>query len=165
MAVANVTHMDIDKLLSSLVNMQLWLVLAAAFGLGAIGALVHRGSLEPLPTGGRARDALTGGVAAVAILYVTSPPSGVALIGGSVVAGYAGKLVLAGLEARVTATLALREAASHELAARHARQDLDRLAIRVAAISSAPAAAPASDDAIADVQRFARELQAKHTLD
>jgi hypothetical protein len=157
--------MDIDKLLSALVNLQLWLVLVAAFGLGTIGALLHRASQESPPTGGRVRDALTGGVAAVAILYVTAPPSGVALIGGSLVAGYAGKLVLAGLEARVTAILALREAASRDLAARHARQDLDQLATRVAAISPAPAAAPASDDAIADVQRFARELHAKYTLD
>jgi hypothetical protein len=156
--------MDIDQLISALIDLHLWFVIAAAFGLGAIGALIHRSSQDPPPGGGWVRDALTGGVAAVAILYVSKPTSGIALIGGSLVAGYAGKLVIAGLEARVTTTLALREAADRTVSAKQARLDLDRLAAQVSAIPRAPSAAT-GDSAIADVQRFARELQAKHAMD
>lgn len=156
---------DTDKLLSALINLQLWLLLLAAFALGAIGALAHRASQDPptdgQPRGGWSRDALVGGVAAVAILYVSSPPTGIALIGGSLVAGYAGKLILAGLEARVTATLAQREAVRNDLSARHARQDLDRLATRIATLPAEPAA-QAAGDTVAKVQSYARELQAKH---
>jgi hypothetical protein len=157
--------MDTDKLLSALINLQLWLLLLAAFVLGAIGALAHRASQDPpsegQPRSGWSRDALVGGVAAVAILYVSSPPTGIALIGGSLVAGYAGKLVLAGLEARVTATIAQREAARNDLTARRARQDLDRLATRITTLSAEPVA-QTGGDTVAKVQGYARELQAKH---
>jgi hypothetical protein len=124
-------------------------------------------SQDAPPPHGAGRDALTGGIAAVAILYITNPVSGVALIGGSLVAGYAGKVVLAGLEARLTAAIALREAADQEAAARRARADLDRLATRVAAVPAVqvlPDSSTAAEGSIADVQRFARELQAKHAL-
>lgn len=156
--------MDINNLLSALLDLHLWLLLSVAFGLGAAGALIHRSSQDPPDTGGAVRDALTGGVAAVAILYVSNPASGLALIGGSLVAGYAAKAVLAGLEARATAVLAVREAAERAAAARQTRADLAKLATRVTALTASPATPP-DDGVIADVQQFARELQAKHAID
>ena len=154
--------MNTDTLLSTLIDPKLWLLLGVTFSLGAVGALLHRTAQDPPPPGGgQARDALIGAVAAVAILYVTNPTSGVALIGGSLIAGYAGKLVLAGLEARVTTSLALREAAKRDLDAKQARRDLDQLAARVASMSPDPLIAAAGNGAVADVQRFARDLQTK----
>lgn len=164
--------MEIDKLLSGMINLQLWLVLAAAFALGMIGALTHRWTQDPPPSYPAGRDAALGGIAAVAILYVTAPASAITFIGGSLVAGYAAKVVLSGLEARLTAAIALRDAADHQLAARRTRDDLGRLAARVAAVPATPESSSTAQSpgqspapsAIADVQRLARELQTKHAL-
>jgi hypothetical protein len=84
------------------------------------------------------------------------------LIGGSLVAGYAGKVVLAGLESRMTAALATRRAAASDLAARRARQDADRLAARIVGVSTS-STSPRSDAAMAELQRLARELQTQHS--
>lgn len=165
--------MDTDKLLEALVNLRLWLVVVAAGALGAIGALVHRVSQAPPSTLPATRpprvpawaySALVGGVAAIAVLYVSNPTTGIALIGGSLVAGYAGNSILAGLEARTTAALAVREAARNETAAKLAREDLAALTSQVAALAPGASTVSGSTDTVAEVQRFARELQSKHPV-
>jgi len=128
--------MDPSVLLAG-ITWQLVVVCLLAFALGAAGGLMHGGDRKPpdkrnrsggespqMPDGesppapnGESRPAnwwrraLIGGVAAVAVLYLTNPTTGVALIGGSIAAGYAGQAVLAGLEARTIAALARQDAA------------------------------------------------------
>jgi hypothetical protein len=166
--------MDPEKLSASLGNGPLWLVIGAAFGLGALGAVLHRwssgpdtpqpGALVASPLVALVRDGLTGAVASVAILYVTAPTTAIALIGGSLVAGYAGKAVLAGLEARVVASTAKREAAVRTLEANAAKRDLDILIDRVAAVpdmSPPPPPNGGGSAGLADLQRLARELRIK----
>lgn len=115
--------MDAANLLATM-TWQLGVVCVLTFALGSLGGLLHGvgtsgtaaaaapgpGPTTP-PAPSALRRALVGGVAAVAVLYITDPHSGVALIGGSVVAGYAGHAILAGLEARAVAALAQADAA------------------------------------------------------
>jgi hypothetical protein len=96
---------------------QLWAVCAVSFALGALGGLLHLGAVKPPPEGDAPppkptpwwRHVLVGGAAAVAVLYVATPETGIALVGGSIVAGYAGEAILAGLEARARLALAQQE--------------------------------------------------------
>ncbi len=112
--------MDATALVHTL-TWQLAVVCALAFALGALGGVIHdRTAPAAPPADGSAppalrvpawRRALVGGVAAVAILYLTHPDGGVALAGGSIAAGYAGQAVLAALESRVVASLAQAQVA------------------------------------------------------
>lgn len=122
--------MNIEKLWDLIDNWRLWAVCGIAFGLGAIGGVIRALTTEapPDPTPLRAIDAklavarlfFVGGIAAVAVMYVTVPSSAMALIGGSLVAGYAGKAILDALESRA------------KLAVANARADENRrLALRV----------------------------------
>jgi len=123
--------MDADKLVSSLSDLHLWTIITLGFVLGVIGAGVHvlataeagssNESLDKAKSSLRA--VLAGGIAAVAVLWVTNPTSGIAFVGGSLVAGYAGKAVLDGLAAKLTATVAQREAALQREFAVQARRD------------------------------------------
>jgi hypothetical protein len=94
---------------------------------------------------------------------MTAPTiTAIRLIGGSLVAGYAGKAVLAGLEARVVASTAKREAAVRTLEASAAKRDLDTLIDRVTAVPDMLRPPPNGGTAgLADVQRLARELRIK----
>jgi hypothetical protein len=96
---------------------QLWAVCAVSFALGALGGLLHLGAVKPAPEAETPppkptpwwRHVLVGGAAAVAVLYVATPETGIALVGGSIVAGYAGEAILAGLESRAKLALAQQE--------------------------------------------------------
>jgi hypothetical protein len=116
--------MDPNKLWLDLADGHLWLILIGAAVFGALGSLLRP---APEPAAGttppsRPWIALSGAAAAVALLYVTRPDSGAALIGGSIVAGFAANAVLAGLQARVlAATAEVKAAASQRAAATHAQ--------------------------------------------
>jgi len=159
--------MDPDKLFGLLENQHLWLVLGVAFVFGAIGALIHRSSAPPPgdPTSAARQptvrgDILTGGIAAMAILYVTDPPSGVALIGGSLVAGYAAKTVLAGLEARMTSVLAQRDASESRREADMTKRALENLADNVSALPEAVQSVTDDVD-LTSVKQLARSVKAQ----
>lgn len=120
--------MDITKLWGLIDDWRLWAVCGIAFGLGALGGVIRALTAEPPPDPppprrdprwAAARLFFVGGIAAVAVMYVTLPESAMALIGGSLVAGYAGKAILDALESRA------------KLAAATARADENRrLALR-----------------------------------
>lgn len=160
--------MDPDRLFELLENGHLWLVLGVALVFGAVGALIHRGS-TPSDTAAAERrlsvtaDVLTGGIAAMAILYVSDPTSGVTLIGGSLVAGYAAKTVLAGLEARVTSVIAQRDASINKRAADTAKRALENLADHVSALPE-PAHIAGDDLGLTYVKELARTAKAQLAL-
>jgi hypothetical protein len=100
---------------------QFFATLGVALVVGALGGLVPgRAPLktDPPPPGGGTRDlvwwqrTVVGAVAAAAILFVVDVSTPVQLVCGSLVAGYAGTAVLAGLEARLVAILAQRDNAA-----------------------------------------------------
>jgi hypothetical protein len=107
--------MDASALIETL-TWQLAVVCGLAFVLGMIGGAIHDRTPPPASDGTASpavagwRRALVGGVAAVAILYLTHPETGVELAGGSLAAGYAGQAVLAALESRALALLAQAKA-------------------------------------------------------
>ena len=114
--------MDPNAMWLSLGEWQLWAVIAMAFALGAAGGLIHGLSSisSPLPKTTTIpavekqlwwRPLLVGGIASVAVLYLTNPWSGTSLVGGALAAGYAGEAVLSGVAARVEAVVARRESA------------------------------------------------------
>jgi hypothetical protein len=125
--------------------------------------------LRSLALKGRSRFAVddTGGLAGAAVeiklllpdYYLRTDTSGLL----EKVAGYAGKAVLSGLEARVVASTAKREAAVRTLEANAAKRDLDILIDRVAAVPdmSPPPPNGGGTAGLADVQRLARELRIK----
>lgn len=182
--------MDSVKLWSELANGYLWAVAVTAASFGVIGALLHpppkpppaEPGSPPKPPDPNARDApetrsrawdgMTGAVAAVALLYITNPTTGIALVGGSLVAGFSGTAVLAGLQARVLAAVATKQAA---MATRSA-QDSMRIAdeARQQADASTREMVVAKQDldhlsrAIAsgvDVKPLVRDLRVKQGLD
>src|SRR5262245_10184275 len=118
--------MDPNVLWSSLGVWQLWMVLLVTFGLGAVGGLIHANTQSP---GGAAgitgrialswRQALTGGLAAIAVLYAVAPEPGIKWVASALLAGYVGDAVMAALGARFIAALAQRNAEdARDLAAR-----------------------------------------------
>lgn len=156
--------MDPNSALDLLGTPQLWIVLAVAFVLGAAGAALHRWSAPNDDNPPLLRDILSGGIAAVAILYVTNPSSGVAFVGGALVAGYAAKAVLAALQARVVAAIATRELAERTREISESRREIDdtrrklgRLAESVAALSNTGSSQPAPSD-LATVKQLAHVL-------
>lgn len=170
--------MDPEKLSALLLDLHLWTVVLASFLLGMLGALLNAGEpAEPTSqqrsAGSKFLDLLAGGVAAVAILYVTDPKTGVALIGGSLVAGYAGKAVLAALQARVLVAVAKKEAqaataaaidakrtAQAAIAARDlAKQGISRLVASIERLESPATTGPIS---VAELRKLERELQSQH---
>ncbi|HEY1694679.1 MAG TPA: hypothetical protein VGG39_21055 [Polyangiaceae bacterium] len=105
---------DHANLLDSLKAGQTWVVLAVAFGVGFIGGTAHW--VTRLGTPGDAgpkaplwAEGLIGAVAAVAILFVLRPSDGVALVASSLVAGYAGRMVMSALEDKAKAIVAQNE--------------------------------------------------------
>lgn len=178
--------MDLDRLVAILTDVHLWLVLGVAFACGAIGAVIHRGaatdSAAPASGSSRAKrwgaDVASGGIAAVAVLYITNPTTGTALVGGSLVAGYAAKTVLAGLEARLTASIAQRqatesrrdaeaarlEAADSKRHAEVAARNLESLIDRVAAMPESASTAALGMESVAGVKQLARDMRARLPL-
>lgn len=109
--------MDPEQLWATL-SWQLLAVCVVTLVLGGAGGLVHLMASDeaPAPDPRSKRTAaisrfLVGAIAAVATLYLTQPSTGVAFVGGALAAGYAGQAVMAGLEARVKATLSAQDAA------------------------------------------------------
>lgn len=168
--------MDPSELWESL-SWQLVAVCALSFVLGGIGGLMHlagTGETPPPPpaTGAPAGTAappvrlwivgirrfLVGGVAAVAILYITDPKTGIALIGGSIAAGYAGQAVLAGLEARVKAAVAVKDAAETRADLRQLVVDHDTL------VEGARGGAKVDDTRVVVAAARIADLKAKYTL-
>jgi hypothetical protein len=164
--------MDPDRLITFLANGHLWLVFGVAFAGGMLGAAIHRWSTADAaaattppttpPTFGG--DILSGGIAAAAMLYVTDPTTGAALIGGSLVAGFAAKTVMAGLEARITSALAHREAADNKREADVAKRHLENLVGQVSSLPEPEAPAQLGGSGLADVKQLARGIKAQLLL-
>jgi hypothetical protein len=105
---------DPVNLLDSLKTGQTWAVLGVAFGVGFVGGAAHwvTGLGAPGDAGPKAplwAEGLIGAVAAVAILFVLHPSDGVALVASSLVAGYAGRMVMSALEDKAKAIIAQNE--------------------------------------------------------
>src|SRR5689334_17702621 len=97
--------MDPSALSKLLGEWQLWVVCGVAFAFGAVGGVINLGSAPEWW-----RRVVVGGIAAVAVLYITSPETGVALVGGSLAAGYAGQAVLNALQSKVELALTKEDA-------------------------------------------------------
>jgi hypothetical protein len=123
--------MDSGKTLDSLHSGSLWIGCLIGFGLGVVGALVHALSTDAKLDKRLWRGLLAGGVAAVAVLSSTDP-AGIAFVGGSLVAGYAGKAILDGLGAKLTATVAQHDLEVQKQVTARAQSDALLLAARVA---------------------------------
>jgi hypothetical protein len=143
--------MDPTNLLAQL-TWQLGVVCVLAFAFGAVGGLLHEG--KPA-----SEAAMSGVGAAAAVLYLTNPKTGVALIGGSVAAGYAGQAILAGLEARAVAMLA-------EADARAKGQDVREALAAHDTLTSAPRGTPTPEDEarLALAQAAIDRLQTKYQM-
>jgi hypothetical protein len=158
--------MDPDKLVGLLKDHDLWVVFGVAFAFGAIGALIHRWSVPP-PSSSMSEppvlgaDILTGAIAAVAILYVTKPETGVTLVCGALVAGYSAKTIMAGLEARAASVVAQRDASDSKRQADAAKYNLASLAERVSLLPEPAAPAPLDRNPITDAKQLARQLKAQ----
>jgi len=172
--------MDPNKLWPELANGHLWLILGSAAIFGAIGSLLHPppspmdtadAPIPPVEKPGRWWVALSGAVAAVALLYVTNPTTGSALIGGSLVAGFSANAVLAGLQARLVAAIATRNAAASARVASGLKRESDANA-QLAEQRAREAMQAARDlDQLAraaesgtDIASLVRELRAKHAF-
>jgi len=113
-------RVNAPELVNALHDVNMLLLVALAAVLGVIGAAARataaavkddRGDPPPPPPKNpRLQVAVTGAIAAVAVLWLSAPSTAIAFIGGSLVAGYAGKAVLDALEAKVIAGIAQREA-------------------------------------------------------
>lgn len=79
-----------------------WIICGIGFGLGALGGLIQALGAAPAVDFRKEgwKRVLIGAVAAVAVLYVSEPTTAFELIGGSLVAGFAGQALLGVLEAR-----------------------------------------------------------------
>ena len=102
---------NVKVLADSLINLDTWEVIAAVSGFGILGGYAHKLTSPPDDKTSLRVYLIVGGVAALAVLYVLSPPDGIRLIALSLAAGYAGKAVLDALEARVKIALAQADAA------------------------------------------------------
>jgi hypothetical protein len=175
--------MDPERLAALLLDRDLWMIVLASFALGLVGALLNSGEpyppaeppLPPRSGWSKFLDLLAGGIAAVAVLYLTNPETGVALIGGSLVAGYAGKAVLAALQARVLVAVAKKEAQTAVVAADdakqtaraaivardRAKQDVSRLVAGIERLEGPATTGPVS---VAELRQLGREVQSKHAL-
>jgi hypothetical protein len=149
--------MNVDQIAALLKDPMLWLILLLAFALGALGALTHRVAQPPTadPSAKRSSwwaDSLIGGIAAIAMVYVSNAAltTGMAFVVGSLIAGYAGKAVLDGLEAKTTATIAERDASEKTA-------DLSKLVTTVEDM-------PADGATVNHAQAIARNLKIKHGL-
>jgi hypothetical protein len=157
--------MKVDEIAALLKDPMLWLILVFAFALGALGALTHRVAQKPLtsdpPTKSNAwwADSLVGGVAAIAMVYVSNAAltTGIAFVVGSLIAGYAGRAVLDGLEAKTVASNAQRDASNAQRDASEKTADLSKLVTTVEEL-------PADGATINHAQAIARILKAKHRL-
>jgi hypothetical protein len=103
--------MDTVDLINDLWTWQFFAKLGIALLCGMLGGLVpHADSPAQSPQRKvQLRQGFVGAIAAAAILFVADPHTPTQLVSGSLVAGYAGNAVLAGLSARITATLAERD--------------------------------------------------------
>jgi hypothetical protein len=140
--------MDASVMWKALGNGDVVLVALVAAGLGALGGLAHHLATPP-PDGGAPKppawwkEMIVGAVAAAAILFVAKPETPIALISGSLVAGYGGIAIMTALVARAEAMAARQRA-------REARADLRR------ALDTLESADPEGAAATA------RELRAKY---
>lgn len=153
--------MDVTTLWADVVgDGHLWALLGVALGLGGLGGVAQ----AIASTTDRAalkrtwwQRAVLGAVAAVAVMYVTTPGSGVAFVSGSVVAGYAGQAILDALAARAKLQVTKEEVAEakQQLAAR--TKEAAQLA---GALDSAvrELTAPAATDAAGAATAHARAL-------
>lgn len=158
--------MDPAKLVGLLKDHDLWVVFGVAFAFGALGALIHRWSAPPpsssmSETPALGADILTGAIAAVAILYVTKPDTGVTLVCGALVAGYSAKTIMAGLEGRAASLVALREASDSKRQADTAKVNLASLAERVSLLPDPGAPAELDRGPVTDAKQLARQLKAQ----
>lgn len=110
--------MDPGTLWPALLDIHLWVIVVGVAALGALGAAIRPPEPGAVTEPRRKWDVLAGSVAAVAVLYATEPASASALIGGSLVAGFAASAVLGGLQAKLIAAVSTREAAEHSRIAR-----------------------------------------------
>lgn len=116
----------------------------------------------PLPGETYARRFAVGAVAAVAVLYLTEPTTLVALVGGSLVAGYAGQAVLTALQARVVAAIAQAETREVKVDLKSLVDAHLRLADKSVGQRSSPEARGDAAPAAQPVDTEARRLKAKY---
>lgn len=171
--------MNPEKLAALLMDGHLWLVVLASFGLGMTGALLNSDvsyspevPSQPAQNGwSKILDLLAGGIAAVAVLYVSNPETGIALISGSLVGGYGGKAVLAALRARLVSAVARTEARAAVLDAEKAQaeariahvdrirtqRDLDLLVANIEKLDMSSR----GQVTVSDLLRLGKEVQSK----
>jgi hypothetical protein len=135
---------DAEKLFQSLAVANTWYIVLISFGIGAVGGLAHAlgdtGSVPVIPPTPGApvtpappdkwkwlREVLVGAVAAVAVLFVVRPADGVALVSSSLIAGYAGRAIMAALEDKAKAIIAQQAAVVAQQRANDATQDVHKL--------------------------------------
>jgi predicted benzoate:H+ symporter BenE len=105
--------MDPIELWTALLCTEVVALTLLAGALGAIGGFAHHVATPPEPGAEPRRwwaNLVAGAVAAVAILYIASPESPIALISGSLVAGYGGIALMGALSARIVAATASQRA-------------------------------------------------------
>ena len=158
------TSMDSSSVFQSLAVLATWWVVLIAFGIGAFGGLAHYlGGTAPATPAAKftwLREMLVGGVAAVAILFVVHPATGVTLVSSSLIAGYAGRAIMSALEDKAKAVIAQQAAVDAVKRANDATQDIRTLidaSDKAAAIpgptaEQRPAASPL-DTVMADMKR------------
>jgi hypothetical protein len=102
---------DIAKLVSSLMELNTWMVIIIVSIFGMLGGLAHKLTSPPGDKISLPGCIVGGAVASLAILFVFFPSEPVKLIALSLAAGYGGKAVLDALEARVKTAIAQAETA------------------------------------------------------
>jgi|JI9StandDraft_1071089.scaffolds.fasta_scaffold54522_2 hypothetical protein len=153
--------MDVAKLWSEIAHDgHLWALCGVAMALGIVGGIAQAfASADGGRPGWRTllQRGLLGAVAAGAVLYVATPASGVALVSGSLVAGYAGQALLDALAARAKLQVTKEEAAE-------AKQQLAAQTKEAAHLAGAldgalrELAAPTATDAAGTAAAHARAL-------
>jgi hypothetical protein len=114
------------SVLGDLGDVDTWGVLLAAVALGGLGGLAQAfAAKDPMDAATSSwKVAIIGMVAAVGALWASSPSSAIELVGGSLLAGFFGRAVLAALQARVTGAI---ERERKELAIALARVSVDHI--------------------------------------
>jgi hypothetical protein len=102
--------MDIDKvtvLIDSLFRSSTWVLLIITILCGALGGITHRvtENADSKTKMNYWKNILVGSVAALAVLYILTPPDAVKLIALSIVAGYAGKSLLDLLQSKLESAI------------------------------------------------------------
>ena len=103
---------NISELVSSIQNVNTWIVLVIVLIFGMIGGLAHKLTSpieDKMPLVGYI---VVGAVASLAVLFIFVPKDAVRLIALSLASGYGGKAVLDALEAKVKTAIAQADAAN-----------------------------------------------------